>query len=353
MVALELAQRMHADGIAVTTACTPNTPLSDKLLASGLDVLPVQRRNKYISPITVRTLRRALASGRYSAVLVEQLNELWQVVPALRGHDNVRLVGISHTLVGVAKRDWFHERLYGRVNHLVALTEIHRRNLIERLPVHESNLVVIPNAVDLRRFHPSKRNEDLRREFLRAPDELLIGVVSRIDKGKGLLEVVEAAEALHGQGIPFRLIIAGRETIGEEGMHQVLLDEIQKRGLSERVFLIGHRPGIESVMASLDLLLMPSPGETFGRVLIEAMASGTPVIATAAGGVPDIIHDGEDGLLVPARDAARLAESVVRCARDPQLRRRLSAGGLAAAHGRYDQRKLDRQLFELLGLFAH
>src|SRR6185312_9591541 len=128
MVAFEMASRMRDSGIPVTTACTLGSPLAEKLQNSGLEVLPVRRGNKYFSPSTVRRLRQAVRSGRYGAVLVEQLNELWQVVPAMWGGSPLRLVGISHTLLGVKKKDPMHRHLYGRLDHLVALTEIHRRN---------------------------------------------------------------------------------------------------------------------------------------------------------------------------------------------------------------------------------
>ncbi len=349
MVALEMATRMSASGMHVTTACAPGSPLSEHLLSAALPVIPVVRYNKYFSPGTIRILRRELLRRKYSAVLVEQMNELWQVVPAVRGMRDIKLVGISHTLVGVRKKDWLHGRLYGRVDRLIALTDIHRRNLVENLPVREQNISVLPNAVDLRRFHPGLRSEALRQEFLRAPDELLLGVVSRVDKGKGLLEAVEAVGLLKARGLRFRMLIVGRETIGEEGMAKILSDEIARLGLSQHVFVVGHRPDIGAVMASLDLLVMPSPSETFGRVLIEAMASRTAIVASSGGGVPDIIRDGVDGLLVNLSPES-LAGAMERCMLDAGLRERLTAEGLRAALERYDQRVLDRRLYEIIGV---
>lgn len=350
MVAFEVALKMKANGLEITTACTPGSPLELKLKEVGLPTLAIQRKNKYFCPKTIRTLRRALKSGRFSAVLVEQMNELWQVVPAMWGLKDIRLVGISHTLVGVTKRDLLHRWLYGRVNHLVALTEIHKRNLLAQLPVKETAVAVIPNAVDLQKFTPQRRDEALRLSFLQNPNELLLGVVSRIDKGKGLLEVIDAASKLKLDEIPFRMIIVGKETIGEEGTLAVLEAEIKRLGLENEVLLIGHRADIDTIMASIDVLVMPSPSETFGRVLIEAMASGAAVIASAGGGVPDIIRDGEDGLLVPPLDAEGLADAMIRISRNQELRQRLAENGLRAARDRYDQSKLDQKLYGILGL---
>src|SRR6185369_13495861 len=96
--------------------------------------------------------------------------------------------------------------------------------------------------------------------------------------------------------------------------------------------------------------LMPSPAETFGRVLIEAMASGVAIVASGGGGVPDIVHNGENGLLVPPLSVERMAEAVASYYRDPEKRVRLARNGLACASAIYDYRKIDQKLYYILGL---
>lgn len=348
MVALELAQRLFAQDVYIKTVCTPGSPLAKRLTDLNLPVLFVVRKNKYVSPSVVRTLRTELLDGDYSAVLVEQLNELWQVVPAVRGLKNIQLVGISHTLVGVSKKDLLHRYLYSRVNQLIALTSIHKRNLVDNLPIAEGKVQIIPNAVDLERFHPGRRSQDFRSLYIGSASRVLVGVVSRIDKGKGLREALIAARNLRDAGLDFKMLIIGRETIGEEGMNAVLENDIREMSLQEVVELTGHRSDIESVMASLDILLMPSPGETFGRVLIEAMASGPAVIASSGGGVADIVVDSVNGLLVPPMNADAMTDALKRLIQDRELRQRLAEGGLKAAREIYDRRIIDQQLQDSL-----
>ncbi len=350
MVAYETAVKLKAGGIFNTTVCAPDSPLQKKLTESGLDTISLRRGNKYFSPHSIRTIRRALKSGKYSSVLVEQMNELWQVVPAMWGMRSLRLVGISHTFVGISKKDFLHTKLYGRMNHLIALTEIHKNNLLSHLPVKEAQIAIIPNAVDLQKFNPTRKNSELRQKYLRSADELLLGVVSRIDKGKGLAEVIEAAGLLKQWNIPFRMIIVGKETVGEGGMLALFEDQIRKRNLNEQVLFVGHRADVETVMASLDILLMPSPNETFGRILIEAMASGVPVVASSGGGVANIVHDDVDGMLVKPLAVGEMAEAVRTIYNDPAKRQRLASAGLKSAAERYDSHMLDRKLFAMLGL---
>ncbi len=350
MVAYELADRMHREGHYVKTACTLGSPLADRLIQRGLPILPVRRRNKYLSPSVIQTLRNELTRNTYSSILIEQLNELWQVIPAIRGKSELKVVGISHTLVGTTKHDILHRRLYSRLDHLIALTSIHKRNLVENLPIDPGKISILPNAVDLRRFRPSQRSEQFRAEFVCDPEAILIGAVSRIDAGKGLRELLEATAQIKPLTSNFKLIVVGRETIGEEGMMKILADDIKRLELHDHVVLTGHRQDIETVMASLDFLVMPSPRETFGRVLIEAMASGTPVVASAGGGVPDIVESEREGLLFEPLDVPAMALAMTRLIGDAKLRQKLANAGLCAAKERYDQHLLDQQLFSYLGL---
>ena len=349
MVAFEVAEKMRANGHFVTTVCPPGSPLEKNLQAAGLGTLPLRRGNRYFCWRSIRTLRQALNSGRYSAVLIEQMNELWQAVPALWGRKDIRLVGISHTFLGISKKDLLHRWLYSRLNSLIALTEIHKENLLERLPVRREAMEIIPNAVDTVKFNPAHRSQEFRDEFVRG-NELLIGVVSRLDLGKGVREVVAVGNLLKKLEIPFKIVIIGSETKGEGGAKAILESDIEKFGLEGKVLLLGHRLDIARIIASLDILLMPSPSETFGRVLIEAMASGVAVVASGGGGVPNIVHDGQNGLLVPPLSAESMAEAIAKFYRNPELRQRLATNGLRSAHENYDYKKLDQKLYHILGL---
>ena len=350
MVAFEVALKMQRSGHFITTVCPEGSPLYQRLCEAGLDVLPTQRRHRYFCPATVHLLRQAVKSGRYSTVLVEQMNELWRVVPALIGAREIRLVGISHTFLGICKKDWLHGWLYRRMDSLIALTEIHRQNLLDKLPITESVVQVLPNAVDLEKFHPCKRDERLRASLIKDAQELLIGVVSRLDLGKGVLQVVEVADRLRQLGVSFKLIIVGNETAGEEGAKGQLETEIARRNLQNQMRLVGHRSDIETVMASLDVLLMPSPIETFGRVLIEAMASGVAVVASGGGGVPNIVQHEQNGLLVPPLSIEAMAQAIAVYYKDPEKRRRIALNGRQVASERYDYRVLDQKLYAILGM---
>lgn len=348
MVAFETAVRLRGRGVTVLTACRPGSPLFERLNAEGLPTLEVQPRGKYLSWSAVRVFRRSLKSGDYNTVLVQQLRDLWYVVPALRGLKSIKLVGIAHTFVGIHKRDWLHRLLYRRLTRLVALTSIHKKNLLDHLPLTSDQVVILPNSVDTERFRPERGDEAFRRRFAPRAETLLIGVVTRIDRAKGLMTVVDAAARLRDARVDFKVILIGEETRGEEGFGRTLTHEIGARGLTGLVELIGHRADVETAIASLDVLLMPSPAETFGRVLIEAMASGVAIVAVSGGGVADVIDDGVNGFLVRPEDGGAMAAALQRCAADPEARARMARAGLEKSRLVYDHRRVDAEFYGLL-----
>lgn len=347
MVAFETAARLHARGWRVRTLCPPGSPLAEAFESTGLPHALVRRGPKYLSPPTIRALRAEILRQPTDVVLVQQLKDLWHLVPALIGQTQTRLVGVAHTFVGLEKKDLLHRRLYARLDRLIALTPSHRANLLEHLPLREDQMEVIPNAVDVELFSPRHRSDELRRRYV-GHEETLIGLVSRLDANKGLLEAVRAIAQARSQGARVAAVIFGRDTEGEGGMHARLSQEIATLGLESVVTLGGHIDAVNVAMASFDLFLMPSPKETFGRVLLEAMACGRPLIASRGGGVPDIVREGETGLLVPPGDVNAMADALVTLSRDVTLARRLAENGLRVARETYATDRVDARLRAVL-----
>lgn len=349
MVAFETAIKAKALGLPIKTACLADSPLLHKMQDHGLETLALRPKRKYFCFRTISAFRREIKDGNYGSVLIQQLTDLWHVAPAVIGLTNVNLVGVSHTFVGISKKDFLHRWIYSRINHMIVLTETHKKNLLANLPLKAERFTILPNTVDTSRFNPARADASLKKRFSPDPQTLFVGVVSRLDPEKGLLDVLSAAERLKEWNIPFSLAIFGDDTRGQKpSMKAILGEEIQKRGLSGFVHLAGHRSDIEAAVAAFDVMVMPSPMETFGRVLIEAMASGVAVVACAGGGVPDVIESEKTGLLVPPRDPRAIAEALRRLYENQNLRKNLAEQGLARARAYYDQTVVDQKLFRLL-----
>ena len=348
MVALETALKLRSRGIRCVTVCRPGSPLQSKLREASLLTLGIRPGHKYFSPRLLALTRKLIRSGRFSTILIQQMSDLWHVAPALVGYEDIHLAAISHTFVGVLKKDLLHELLYGRLDVVIALTDLHRKNLLSHLPLRPEQISVVPNAVNSQKFCSARRSEAFRKQFLTSTDQVLIGIVSRLDRAKGLHEAVKAAHQLQLQKIAFQLVIVGKETAGEPGTQLALTTEIENLGLQKRVHLAGHRDDVEVAVASFDILLMPSPAETFGRVVIEAMASNVPVVAAAGGGVPGIIQHGINGLLFPPESIQDMAEQLKSLCQDPIQRRHIMENGLKSVHELYDSEVVTNQLHRLL-----
>ncbi|MFI5964441.1 glycosyltransferase family 4 protein [Streptomyces asoensis] len=176
-----------------------------------------------------------------------------------------------------------------------------------------------PRGVDTTRFRPDRRDEALRRAL--APDgELIVGYVGRLAPEKQV-ELLAGARALPG----VRLVVVG------DGPSRPGLEE----SLPGAVFL-GRRTGdqLARIFASLDVFVHTGPFETFCQTVQEAMASGVPVVAPAAGGPLDLVAHGRTGLLVPPRDADAVRDAVAALAADPALRDAYGAAGRVTVEGR-------------------
>jgi len=207
---------------------------------------------------------------------------------------------------------------------------------LESLGCPAARISVVPNAVDVDRFHPSVDGSAVRRELGIPPSALVVGAVGRILPLKALEVFIEAAASLRpllGDAVFLIVgdVVTDRAHRAEALRYRDGLRELRERlGLTRQVVFTGARRDLPAVMAALDLLVHPSREESFGRVVVEAMAAGKPVVASAVGGVPEIVEDGVTGYLVPPSDPAALAARICALA-DPAVRRRMAQAARARA----------------------
>lgn len=178
---------------------------------------------------------------------------------------------------------------------------------------------VIYNPVDIGAMHAA-RNDDperLRNELGIQPDRFCLGVVGQISPVKGQDIAVKATRQLRRRGTSCHLVIAGEVKFTARAARydnsrysRELYTYVDASDLRSDVVFLGERSDIPQVMAGVDLLLVPSREEGFGRVVVEAMAAGTPVVAAARGGPAEIITNGVTGLLVASEDPNAWADAI-------------------------------------------
>jgi glycosyltransferase involved in cell wall biosynthesis len=341
-----LAEQEHAS----LNICTPDSPLAKDLKAKGYSVLEWNSAN-YFSPDFTFKLRQLMGNYNIDAVLLQNLRDLWLVSPALFGNKKTKLVGFCQMLVGVKKKDFLHRLIYKRLDHLCVLTDWQQSALMPFLPVEKEKYKTVPNFVDCERFHPNRRSESFRYQLGLKDDQFAIGIIGRIDEQKGQKELVLAFSEIIKKYVNCRLVIVGEPTVGEpeqEKYARELKKLIKELKLESKILFFGFRKDTHLLAANMDLFVLPSYRETFGYVVVEAMASGTPVIGTNAGGVPEILGQGKYGYLCEARSSSSLAEKLEEALAQPDERAEKSKAALARVREVYEKTRVYKKLIETI-----
>jgi glycosyltransferase involved in cell wall biosynthesis len=197
---------------------------------------------------------------------------------------------------------------------------------------------------------PSSRPTKLRRELGLPAEAPIVGVVSRFHEVKRLEDFVDAAERLASRFPSMRFVIVGPTDDGDEAVRRSaeIAWRAQACGLGERFILTGARDDVAEILPELAVSVLPSASEGLSNTLLESLAAGVPVVATAVGGTPEIVVDGEHGLLVPPGRPDELAAAIGRLVDSPELARRMGARGRERALRRFG---LERMISETLELY--
>ena len=209
-----------------------------------------------------------------------------------------------------------------------------------RIPKHK--IRVIPNGVDLERFHPRPVTEDKKKSLGLIGAGPIVGCVGRLTDEKGQIYLVDAVAELQSSWPDMKCVF-----IGDGPLEGKLNERTRQLGVESNCLFLGGRNDVEELYACLDLFVLPSIREPFGIALLEAMASGVPVIASAAGGPLEYIRSGLNGVLVPPGNSRLLAQEIHRILKDRELAEVLGAAGRRTALNHFDVRNTVRKTEEI------
>jgi D-inositol-3-phosphate glycosyltransferase len=226
-------------------------------------------------------------------------------------------------------------RIVGAVDRLIAATVVERAHLVSQYGADPARIAVIPCGVDTELFAPGDRRA-ARAELGLGEDPRLL-YVGRQSPIKGLETLLDAMARLRAGGTPARLSIVGGDADEPLDGHEAALRErLARLGLGDAVTFVGAQPQdrLPAWYNAADVTVLPSYYESFGMVALEAMACGSPVVASRVGGLQTTVRDRVTGLLVPDHDPAALADALGRLLDDDDLRWRLGREGVrwAAQH---------------------
>ena len=252
----------------------------------------------------------------------------WIACEMLKGERDLKIVTTLHgtdiTLVGLhpsfqAITQFSILRSHG----LTAVSDFLKRETVRDFSVPESRIEVVPNFVDTRIYRPGL--EPCHRATLAPDGEKIVMHISNFRPVKRVEDVVEIFARVLGE-IPSRLVLVGDGP--DLPRARVRVEEL---GIRDRVVFLGEYTPVQELLSCSDLFLLPSMSESFGLAALEAMACGSPVVASRVGGLPEVIMDGETGYLCEAGDIDEMAAASIKILSDDKHRKELSDAGRAFA----------------------
>jgi len=304
--------------------CQPDSPLLAEARASFIPVEAVRMGSATDIGAIVR-LRRLMRERGVSLVHTHSSVDSWLggVAAKSLGRPVVRS---RHVSIPIRRRRALVYRLADRI--ITSGEGV--RAMVIGAGITPERVVAISAGVDSARFHPGVSGKAVRDE-LGLGAAPMVGLVANVRGSKGHNVFLDAARAVLAAAPETRFLIVG-DGVGFEDVK----GRVRQLGLEARVHLTGFRRDIPEVMAALDVLALPSiRSEAIPQVIPQALAVGTPVVASTVGGSPELIRDGENGRLVPPADPAALAEAILALLREPERARAMARAGQVMVQARY------------------
>ncbi len=251
-------------------------------------------------------------------------------VPIVRTEHNPYLPAVMPPLFRM-----LYPRLTKRARRVICVSEVVRRSFAEAFPGLADRFVELPNGIRMQDYEKLPPRHECRAQFHLAPGERLIGTVGRMSPVKNHKLLIEAFARVREKVPDVNLAI-----IGEGELRSKLADYAADLGVSEYVSLVKETKQIDHFYGAIDVFVLSSDSEGMPLTLLEALASGVPVVATEVGGIPEVVESGKTGYLVPKGSAEFLAKRIVEILQEPAKAQAMAIAGRAMVRERFPAEKM-------------
>ncbi len=332
----EYITRTDRNRLSVAVCCLrPGGYFKEKLVAKGVPFYDDLLHHRF-DALAFRELEAVIRAEK--AQIVETFAHPNTVIFGFlaRMRQLVERVVVSYHAIGTDARGTvvrpYLRPLLRRMDAHIAVAEIQKRRLVEEDGLPENAVRVIYNGVDTNVFHPAAAAERLeaRRALGLAEDAIVLMAVGSLKPIKGVDVLLRAVAPTMMREPRARLVLIG------DGPDRAALEALaQELRIGDRVLFLGIRADVDVLLRAADALVLASRTEALPTVVLEAMATELPVIATRVGGVPEMVEPDRSGLLVPVEDVDALRSAIERALTDESLRRTLGRRGRAIVESRF------------------
>ena len=316
---LDESAGLRARGHDVQIAAPTDAPIFAAAERRNIPVHPVALDKRSLS--SLMTFVRLVRQLKPDVIVTHSSSDSWVAAVTTRmPSSRAAIVRTRHLSTPVAA-GILNRWLYGHVPARVVTTgEAIREHLIATLGLSPDAVVSVPTGADISRFHPGDRTAARARLGL-ADAGPIVGIVATLRSWKGHRFLVSAMDDP-------RLATARLVIVGDGPQDPALRKQAAASGVGGRIVFAGQQEDVVPWLHAFDVFVLPSTGnEGVPQALMQAMATGLPVVTTAVGAIPELVQDGETGLIVPPENTKALAEAICRALRDRALAQRIAETG--------------------------
>lgn len=345
-VVVNLCRAIDRKKFQVSVLCLRDLgPLTSEIEQLGIKVILLPQKEKGTDYFSFFKVARILRQERIQVIHTHNTQPLVDgTLGAILSGGRQRIIHTDHAReFPDKKRYMFAEWCMSHfVYKMVGVSEETTENLRRFEKIPRRKLLTIENGTDGSRFQISIDKQTKRKE-LGIPDAgPIIGVISRIEKVKGINYLLQCMTRVISEFPDITLLVVG------EGSEKANLErQAKEAGIEKHVIFTGERQDIPEILQLLDIYLLPSLSEGLPMGLLEAMAAKCPAIASAVGGIPQVVKDGESALLTEPGQPESIAQVVVRCLKDEDVRVKLQNNAFEVFSGKFDVTSMSRQYMEL------
>lgn len=318
-----------------------NSKLEEEFRKNNVEYFSVNPKLKYLDIISALEIKAKLSNKRIDIIHVHESKDLSTAIILKKLLKYPKLVFSQQMDSRYNKKDLFHRWIYKNIDQVVCMTENMKLNHLAHTPIKEYQISTIYNGIDLNKFNSISTidKSDLLIQNNIKSGKIIIGTVGRLDSLKNQELLIDAAVILiNDKKINLHFLIIGDETesITGKGYKRKLIEKSQQYGIEESISFIGFTKNIENYFDIMDIFVLPTDKESFGYVLIEAMAKGKPVIATNQGGPKEIIVENRNGYLIEPKNFIELSEKLSSLISDQELRIKMGQESKIITNEKFD-----------------